>query len=190
MNKIDPDDDEDEDGNPIDRLAVPNLPLPTKQSYHSRGQVLVQSGKAKEYQTQQAKLDEIAMSEAMRLQQQQQQKYQDMQNHPLVQKLRPQRTSGTSTPQKSSRDHHHSTTTPQKSSSRSHNHNDNYNYNSNNSNSMAGMRLDPMTGEMVPITDDEDEQDDGDVHEINENPVVIKLGNLTKKSDNSTQVCV
>merc|ERR1711997_933074 len=143
-------------------------------------------GMAKEYRSQQAKLDEIAMSEAMRLQQQQQQKYQDMQNHPLVQKLRPQRTSGTSTPQKSSRDHHHSTT-PQKSSSRSHNHNDNYNYNSNNSNSMAGMRLDPMTGEMVPITDDEDEQDDGDVHEINENPVVIKLGNLTKKSDNSTQ---
>jgi hypothetical protein len=43
-------------------------------------------------------------------------------------------------------------------------------------------------GRMVP-DDDEDDQDhdDGDVHEINENPVVIKLGNLTKKSDNSTQ---
>merc|ERR1712141_409718 len=119
MNKIDPDDDEDEDGNPIDRLAVPNLPLPTKQSYHSRGQVLVQSGKAKEYQTQQAKLDEIAMSQAMRLQQQQQQKYQDMQNHPLVKKLRPRRTSGTSTPQKSS-SHSHS-----KSSSRNTNNHNN-----------------------------------------------------------------
>ena len=118
MNKIDPDDDEDEDGNPIDRLAVPNLPLPpTKQSYKVRGQVLHQTGAAKEYQSQQAKLDEIAMSEAVRLRQQQQQKFQDMQNHPLVQKLRPQRTSATSTPQKSSRDHH-SSTTPQKSSSR------------------------------------------------------------------------
>merc|ERR1719266_1641779 len=187
MNKIDPDDDEDEDGNPIDRMALSNLnPLPTKQSYRVRGQDLVKSGMAKEYQSQQAKLDEIAMSEAMRLQQQQQQKYQDMQNHPLVQKLRPQRSSGTTTPQKSSS---HSHSTPQKSS-RTNNHNnseENYNYSNNSSNSMAGMRLDPMTGEMVPITDDEDEQDDGDVHEINENPVVIKLGNITKKSDNSTQ---
>ena len=114
MNKIDPDDDEDEDGNPIDRMAISNLnPLPTKQSYRVRGQDLVKSGMAKEYQSQQAKLDEIAMSEAMRLQQQQQQKYQDMQNHPLVQKLRPQRTSGTSTPQKSSS---HSHSTPHKSS--------------------------------------------------------------------------
>ena len=145
MNKIDPDDEEDEDGNPIDKSTAPVVP---KTSFKTRGLVLAQQAKQGG-----AIGDQLAAQALMQQQNQQQQYLQNMQNHPLVQRL-------------SSR--------PQRSSSSKKNHNDNY-Y----SGMGAGMRLDPETGEMIP-DDAGGEDDDGDAQVLNnEKSVVIKLGNLT-----------
>ena len=167
MNRIDPDDEEDEDGNPIVNTDPNKAPIPNRNiSYRSRGQALAQQNQ------QQAAMDQLA-NNALIMQQKEQEKQQNyvkhMENHPLVQKLRPQRSiTKESTPQKKN----HSV--------------DNY---YSNMDSMEGMVLDPETGEMVPAGNDPD--DDGDVQVLNnEKPVVIKFGNLTKRSDNSTQVCV
>ena len=162
MNKIDPDEDEDEEGNPI--------PGTGKQasSYRARGQQLAQQFNNNQSVPPADHMVNMRGSDPGRsfhqphqqaYAQQQQQQY----HHP------PQ------TKRQSSR-----TTTPQKASKS--NHSDYY------SGSMEGMVLDPETGEMIPAGSGYD--DDGDVRVLNEKPVVIKLGQLTKSADNSTQVCV
>lgn len=159
MNKIDPDEDEDEEGNPI--------PGTGKQasSYRARGQQLAQ-----QFNNNQSVpvVDHMAhmVQPGRSFHQPHQQAYaQYQQPHPPQAKRQSSRT-----------------TTPQKASKSNHSNVDYY------SGSMEGMVLDPETGEMIPAGSGYD--DDGDVRVLNEKPVVIKLGQLTRNADNSTQVCV
>ena len=183
MNRIDQDDEEDEDGNP-----VPN-PNP-RTSYNSRAKALAQQyNNNQQMPTEQvnnsgtANLNEPARSnhqphqQAWLKYQEQQQKLQQQQQK--QQQEQPHYNS------RSSR-HHRS---HDKDRSSNHTNNDSSASNAY-SGSMEGMVLDPETGEMIPAGPDETDED-GAPRVLNEKqPVVIKLGQLTKHSSNSTQVCV
>ena len=171
MNKIDPDEEEDEDGNPIPQSEK----KPTLGSYRARAQAAQQQHQqlAQQYNNNQI----VNMNEPGRsYHQPHQQAWQQYQQQQQQQQSRQQPL------RQSSRE------TPKKVKS--------YNEDSYYSGSTEGMVLDPLTGDFVPAGGGgcgEDDDDDGDVQVLNnEKPVVIKLGQLASKhsSENSTQVCV
>ena len=171
MNKIDPDEEEDEDGNPIPQSEK----KPTLGSYRARAQAAQQQHQqlAQQYNNNQI----VNMNEPGRsYHQPHQQAWQQYQQQQQQQQSRQQPL------RQSSRE------TPRKVKS--------YNEDSYYSGSTEGMVLDPLTGDFVPAGGGgcgEDDDDDGDVQVLNnEKPVVIKLGQLASKhsSENSTQVCV
>ena len=169
MNKIDPDEEEDEDGNPIPQSEK----KPTLGSYRSRAQAAQQQHQqlAQQYNNNPiVNMNEPGKSYHQPHQQawaqyQQQQQQQQPRQEPLRQSRRE---------------------TPKKVKS--------YNEDSYYSGPTEGMVLDPLTGDFVPAGGGcGEEDDDGDVQVLNnEKPVVIKLGQLAGKhsSENSTQVCV
>jgi len=166
MNKIDPDEEEDEDGNPIPQSEK----KPSLGSYRARAQAAQQQHQqlAQQYNNNPiVNMNEPGKSYHQPHQQawaqyQQQQQQQQPKQEPLRQSRRE---------------------TPKKVKS--------YNEDSYYSGSTEGMVLDPLTGDFVPAGGGcGEEDDDGDVQVLNnEKPVVIKLGQLAGKhsSENSTQ---
>lgn len=172
MNKIDPDEEEDEEGNPIPS----NKP---HSSYRSRAQISAQQ-LAQQYNNNQVVLDQMNNSitgPARSYHQPHQQAYMQYQQQHQDQLQRQAAASATVPPvvlRQSSRS----------SKSKSNHNNDYY------SGNMEGMVLDPETGQMVPAgSTGYDDEDEGQL--LNEKqPVVIKLGQLTSRNaENSTQVC-
>lgn len=173
MNKIDPDEEEDEDGNPIPS----NKP---HSSYRSRAQAAQISAQqlAQQYNNNQVVMEQMNNSmtgPARSYHQPHQQAYMQYQQQHQDQLAR-QAASGATVPPVVLRQSSRS------SSTKKSNHNDYY--------STEGMVLDPETGQMVPAGDDYDDEDQGQL--LNEKqPVVIKLGQLaSRNAENSTQVCV
>ena len=208
MNRIDPDEDEDEEGNPVPSTKP-------AQSYRTRAPEAQALAKQYNNNTTASGADlntkENTDGPASSNHQPHQQawlKYQEEQKK--LQASQPQRESRSRESSKSSshhrdRDHHSSR---DRHSSRDHKEHREHresrehrdrgssrtksNHSSSNHNDYSGpMVLDPMTGEMIPDPDagnEEEWDEEANLSEIQ--PVTIKLGQLNKSKHGSTQVCV
>ena len=190
MNKIDPDEEEDEDGNPVPSTR----PVASYKSRAPEAQKLAQQYNNNTQQMtntiEAAAADGVGRSnhqphqQAWLKYQQEQQRLQAQQ--PPVREPRESRSDR-------SRSSHHNRDHKDREHRelREHRHKSNHSSSKSNANNYSGeMVLDPETGEMIPAPHDDDDDEEDDVAVLNQaRPVTIKLGQLTSKHGNSTQVC-